>query len=152
MKIILRKKKDNSLKELSFRVAKIKETMEKEKGREVTVSEIADRLGVNADEVSDAVCILQPVASLTQNNEDTDSQIDIPVDSEEENVNDKIYVESLMKSLDENDKKIILLRYFNHKTQSETATIMKMSQVQVSRAEKRILTALRRFEEGNEKN
>lgn len=144
-------KVSRSLKELSFRVAKIKEIMEKEKGREVTVSEIAEKLGVSTDEVSDAVCILQPVASLTQSNEDSESQIDIPVDSEEENVNDKIYVEYLMKNLEENDKKLILLRYFHHKTQSETATIMKMSQVQVSRAEKRILSALRRFEEGDEK-
>ena len=144
-------KVSRSLKELSFKVAKARERLEKELGREVSVSELANELGVAPDDISDALCVLQPISSLTVENDDGTSQIELPVDSEEENIYNKIYVESLLSTLSENDKKLITLRYFNHKTQSETATIMKMSQVQVSRSEKRILKQLRQQEKSSEK-
>lgn len=139
-------KVSRSLKELSFKVVKARENFEKEKGREPTVTEIADVLGVSADEVSDAVCILQPVMSLTVDNDDGTVQMELPVDSGEEDINNRIYIESLLHSLNELDAKLIIMRYFEGKTQSETANLLNMSQVQVSRAEKRILTSLRKQE------
>lgn len=144
-------KVSRSLKELSFKVAKVREAFEKENGREPTISEIANIIGVSADEVSDAVCILQPVVSLTVESDDGVSQLELPVESDEENINNRIYVKSLLESLEENDAKLIIMRYFEGKTQMETAKIMNMSQVQVSRAEKRILARLRQTEKEGEK-
>lgn len=145
-------KVSRSLKELSFKVAKMREVLEKEKSREPTISEIAERLCVSTEEVSDAICVLQPIASLTYESEDGNKQIELPVESEEENINNKIYIETLLSTLSDNDKKLITLRYFHYKTQSEAASIMNMSQVQVSRAEKRILKELRQREERKEKS
>lgn len=136
-------KVSRSLKELSFKVAKIREQLEKELCREPSISEIAQRIGVDAEEVKDAICILQPISSLTYTDDESDKQIELPVESEEENINNKVYIEELLNTLSNSDRKLITLRYFHYKTQSETASIMNMSQVQVSRAEKRILTELR---------
>ncbi len=141
-------KVSRSLKELSFKVAKVREQLEKELCREPSVSEIAQRTGADAEEVKDAICILQPISSLTYTDNESDKQIELPVQSEEENINNKVYIEELLNTLSNSDRKLITLRYFHYKTQSETASIMNMSQVQVSRAEKRILTELRGCQNG----
>ncbi len=143
-------KVSRSLKELSFKVVKVRESLEKEKGREPTVTEIADVLGVSADEVSDAVCILQPVVSLTVENDDGTAQMELPVDSGEEDINNRIYIQSLLSGLSEWEAKLIIMRYFEGKTQSEAAKLLNMSQVQVSRNEKRILARLRQQEKEGE--
>lgn len=139
-------KVSRSLKELSFKVAKVKEALEKQLGREPGIGEIAEALGVSRDEVSDAICVLMPVESLTVENEDGTSQIDLPVESDETRINDKIYVDNLLKGLSPEEQAIIRLRYYMYRTQSETAEILNMSQVQVSRSEKRILAKLRALE------
>ena len=145
-------KVSRTLKELSFRVAKVREQLEKRDGREPTVGEISEALGVGRDEVSDAICVLMPVESLTREDEDGSSQIDLPIQSEEEHINDKIYVDTLLKKLEPEERKLIKLRYYMYRTQSETATIMNMTQVQVSRNEKRILAKLRGLENSSEKS
>ena len=145
-------KVSRTLKELSFRVAKVREQLEKRDGREPTIGEISEALGVGRDEVSDAICVLMPVESLTREDEDGSSQIDLPIQSEEEHINDKIYVDTLLKKLEPEERKLIKLRYYMYRTQSETATIMNMTQVQVSRNEKRILAKLRGLENSSEKS
>lgn len=143
-------KVSRSLKELSFKVAKARESLEKEKGREPTVSEIANLIGVSADEVSDAVCILQPIVSLTVEDDNGVNELQLPVESDEENINNRIYVKTLLGNLNEQDARLIIMRYFEGKTQTETAKALCMSQVQVSRAEKRILLMLRKQENEEE--
>ncbi len=143
-------KVSRSLKELSFKVAKARENLEKQNGREPTVSEIADLLGVDREEVNDAICVLRPIESLTYQ-DDGEGQHDLPVESEEERINNRIYVHTLLKELSSEEQTLIKLRYFMYRTQSETAKILNMSQVQVSRNEKRILAKLRGLEEYDEK-
>ncbi len=145
-------KVSRTLKELSFKVAKTREQLEKKDGREPTVSEIAEALGVDKSEVSDAICVLMPVESLTREDEDGSSQMDLPIQSDEERINDKIYVDTLLKGLSEEEQTLIKLRYYMYRTQSETARIMNMTQVQVSRNEKRILAKLRALEVPIEKS
>lgn len=144
-------KVSRSLKELSFKVAKARENLEKQNGREPSVSEIAELLGVEREEVNDAICVLMPIESLTYEDEGGSGQHDLPVESDEERINDKIYVHTLLKGLTDEEQTLIKLRYYMYRTQSETAKILNMSQVQVSRNEKRILAKLRAMEEGNEK-
>ncbi|MBE6729793.1 MAG: sigma-70 family RNA polymerase sigma factor [Ruminococcaceae bacterium] len=141
-------KVSRSLKELSFKVAKVREQLEKETGREPTVSEIADKMNLPLEDVRDATCVLQPVISLTVENEDGTTEMELPYESDEENINNRIYIESLLQGLDEKDKLLIKLRYYEGKTQTQVAKILDMSQVQISRSEKRILARLRQLGKG----
>ena len=82
----------------------------------------------------------QPVVSLTSGDGETDDkQFDIPVDSEEEKINERLSLDKCIEELSEKDRKLIELRYFMSETQTEVAGKLGMSQVQVSRREKKIL-------------
>ena len=69
----------------------------------------------------------------------------MPCESCEEDVCSKLQIEQALKFLDEIEKNVIILRYFNEKTQSESASILGISQVQVSRKEKKALEKLRKI-------
>lgn len=68
---------------------------------------------------------------------------DIPVDSVEEKLSEIISLRQAVKDLEEEDKKLIILRYYKHMTQTQTAKVLNITQVQVSRREKKILANLR---------
>lgn len=138
-------KVSRSLKETALKVLNEKQRLEKLSASEVGVNTIAEKMGLDAAEVAQALCVLQPTVSLTVG-EDKEQQADIPVASEEETVDNKLYVKQLMNCLQKNEQEIINLRYFKYKTQSETAKILSMTQVQVSRSEKKILKKLRNCE------
>lgn len=139
-------KVSRSLKELAFRVRAEWEKAEQQSGNQPCVSEIALRLGVTSEQVAEALCVLQPTVSLTREREEDDSQTDLPVDSCEEECDRRMDLQSLLEQLSEKEQRLIALRYFTCKTQSETAAALGMTQVQVSRAEKRILDRLRQNE------
>lgn len=138
-------KVSRSLKETALKVLNEKQRLEKLNVAEVGVNTLAEKMGLDASEVAQALCVLQPTVSLTANDE-KEKQTDIPIESEEETVDNKLYVKQLMNCLQKNEQEIINLRYFKYKTQSETAKILSMTQVQVSRSEKKILEKLRNSE------
>ena len=82
-----------------------------------------------------------PVVSLTS--DEDSSEIDLPVSSPEELLSDLISLKQMLGQLEERDRKLIQLRYFQNKTQVQTAKELAMTQVQVSRREKKILLWLR---------
>ena len=82
-----------------------------------------------------------PVVSLTS--DEDSSEIDLPVSSPEELLSDLISLKQMLGQLEERDRKLIQLRYFQNKTQVQTAKELEMTQVQVSRREKKILLWLR---------
>lgn len=82
-----------------------------------------------------------PVVSLTS--DEDSSEIDLPVSSPEELLSDLISLKQMLGQLEERDRKLIQLRYFQNKTQVQTAKELDMTQVQVSRREKKILLWLR---------
>lgn len=133
-------KMSRSLKDLSQKAARARETLMKS-GIEPTVSQIAELLGVSAEEVAEAVQAAAPVVSLTAPEEG--GEVDVPVEGVENSLIDKLALRQCLEKLPEDDKSLILLRYFRGKTQTETAQIMGMSQVQVSRRERKILDELR---------
>lgn len=135
-------KVSRSLKETAIKVLNEKQRLEKISACEVGVNTIAEKMGLDAADVAQALCVLQPTVSLTFG-EDKEGQTDIPVQSEEENIDNKLYVKQLINCLQKQEQEIINLRYFKYKTQSETAKILSMTQVQVSRTEKKILKKLR---------
>lgn len=133
-----------SLKELSVKTTKERENFILKKGREPTISELAALLEVTEESVTEALCAASPVVSLTIGEEEGGGQSDIPVDSPEEQITEKLSVIKAVSDLDEKDRMLIKLRYYEGKTQTQTAKMLGMTQVQVSRREKKILEVLRK--------
>ncbi len=136
-------KVSRSLKELSLKIVRVKSALELKLSREPTISELATELGVTPEEVTEAQSAALPTVSLTYESEDGTSEIDISVDGPEELLTNKLLLERAFKKLDSTEQQIIRCRYFEYLTQNETAQKLGMSQVQVSRAEKKILLKLR---------
>ena len=91
-----------------------------------------------------AIQAAQPAMSLTPENEEEDRQMDIPVESPEEALAERISLEEVLHTLPEQDRQLIRLRFYGNKTQSETAKVLHTTQVQISRRERKILVQLRR--------
>ena len=147
-------KVSRSIKELSMKISRAKEELLRELGCEPTVKEISERVGVPPEEVAVAIeATLRPESIYySGENEKGDSKALIEKIESPENfeslVINKIMLENIMKGNNEREKKIILLRYFKQKTQMETAKLLGISQVQVSRLEKKILLDMRDHSHG----
>ena len=138
-------KVSRSLKELGMRVQAAREHHMKLCGTEPTLSELAEELDEPVENITLAIQAAQPAMSLTpENTEDGDRQLDIPVDSPEEALAERISLEEVLHALPEQDQQLIRLRFYGNKTQSETAKVLHTTQVQISRRERRILSLLRR--------
>ena len=131
-----------NLKEKARALAIIKEKYEKENGVEPTVSELSQMMDISISDTAELLCVLQPVKSLTAEDED-EKQIDIPTEDEYTPIDNRLSVHQVLESLSPNDRQLITLRFFNGLTQSKTAKILGISQVQVSRREKIILNNMR---------
>lgn len=136
-------KVSRSLKELGQRVQRTREELCAKTGREPTIQEIAALLELEPEQVAEAAMAASPVLSLTESAEEGGGQIDLPVDSPEEKIADRLSLHQAMAELEERDRRLITLRYYGRKTQSQTATILGMTQVQVSRREKKLLLFMR---------
>ena len=137
-------KVSRSIKEKSREIWAEKERLENEKGYEPTLTEIAERVGLSVYETSELLLASQPVISLTSGDEESEEkQFDIPIESEEEKINERLTLDKCINELSEKDRRLIELRYFMSKTQTEVAGKLGMSQVQVSRREKKILMEIR---------
>lgn len=138
-------KVSRSVKELGLKINRERELLEQKLCREPTVNEIAVHLGVNPEEVTEAVCALQNTVSLTYEGDDGIKETELPTVSTEEEISDRLVLEEALAKLDEKERKIMDCRYYRYMTQSNTAKHLNMTQVQVSRAEKKILLKLREF-------
>lgn len=136
-------KVSRSLKELFLKASRERENFIKNNGREPQMSELADILCVSVVQLAEALSSGQPVVSLTCTEDENDSQIDIPVDSPDEKISDLLALDQAMADLDEFEKRLIYLRYYKNLTQTSTAEILGITQVQVSRKEKKLLTRMR---------
>jgi len=136
-------KVSRSLKELSLKTTRCREKLLLSLGREPTVFELSERLETEPEMISMALCAAQPVISLTQSGEDGETQLDIPAGDDEQERIDALSLQDVLSGLPADDRRLIVLRYFNNKTQTQTAQLMGISQVQVSRREKVILAKLR---------
>ena len=133
-----------SLKELSLKATKEREKFVLRNGREPVVSELAEILSVSEEDVTEALCAASPVVSLTIGEDDGGGQTDIPVESPENEITERLSVIKAVSDLDEKDRMLIKLRYYENRTQTQTAQMLGMTQVQVSRREKKILEMLRK--------
>ncbi|MGL5973297.1 MAG: sigma-70 family RNA polymerase sigma factor [Oscillospiraceae bacterium] len=137
-------KVSRSLKELSLKINRERESYIKNNNDEPTVNYLAEKLEVDYFQIVQAMEVAAPIISLTNSDDDFNvGQIDIKIESEAEKLSDTLALTSILEKLKEEDKKLIMLRYVYYKTQSDTAKILNTTQVQVSRREKKILEKLR---------
>ena len=134
-------KMSRSLKELSVKAARARDELCKSGDREPTVSELAEYLGVSPEEAAEAVAAGTPTLSLTC--AEDGGEFDLPTESRENSIIDRLALRQCLDELPEEDRDLLILRYFRGKTQSETAQILGMTQVGVSRKERRLLEGLR---------
>lgn len=137
-------KVSRGLKELGLKVNAERERCLKQTGAEPTVTQLAGALGVAPEQVALAIRASLPAISLTPaENEDGGGEWDIPVESPEEALSERISLNEVLNALPSADRLLIRLRFFAGKTQSETAKVLGTTQVQISRRERKILARLR---------
>ncbi|MBQ3562737.1 MAG: sigma-70 family RNA polymerase sigma factor [Clostridia bacterium] len=134
-------KVSRSLKELSLRTTKVRDELRVKWGREPTVKELALALNVSVEETAEALSAAVPPSSLSYLNEDGEiKELDVGVSkSAEDEVSNRLAINQILSRFEKNDQNLIKLRYFAGKTQSETARLLGMTQVQISRREKKLL-------------
>ncbi len=137
-------KVSRSLKEKSREAIKLRDELSVSLGRDPTVSELSERLGINEFDTVELLNIAVPPASLTATDEDGERQIDIPVDFGEERIHNSIALREIIDKMPEADRRLIELRYYRGLTQTVTAQRLGLSQVQVSRRERSLLQEMRR--------
>lgn len=136
-------KVSRSVKELGLKINREKQLLEQRFCREPTVTELAEAVGVSAEDITEAMCALQPTVSLTREDDGEVSETDLPSVSTEDEISDRLLLDSALEKLGDSEKQIVIYRYYYYYTQSKTAELLNMTQVQVSRAEKKILLKLR---------
>ena len=138
-----------SLKELSYRAKKMQESVLQEENREISIGELADRLQVDREELILAMESAKEVESIYVSKGESISENGIPlIDciadlSEKDTMIEKISLKEALNSLNDKERQIIFLRYFQDRTQMDVAGRIGISQVQVSRMEKKILGRLK---------
>jgi len=139
-------KVSRSLKELSLKGKITREILTKELYREPTIGEIAERVGVSTEELVMAMDASSSPDSLhTVSGDDNRELIDKIVDNKnlENEIVDKLALKEALSSFKPRERQIIILRYFSKKTQTQIAQMLGISQVQVSRIEKKVLFEMR---------
>ncbi|MDF2667904.1 MAG: polymerase sigma70 [Paenibacillus sp.] len=140
-------KVSRSLKELANKVRKKKDELSKRLGRLPTIGEVAEDLGITSEEVVFAQEANKPPTSIHEtvfeNDGDPITLMDQIADEGQERWLDKLALNEAINTLNERERLIVYLRYFRDQTQSEVASRLGISQVQVSRLEKKILQVIK---------
>ena len=137
-------KVSRSVKELGIKAARVKEQLGVVLGRDPALSEVAEAMERTPGEIAEALAATTPPVSLTGSEEEGGGQIDLPVDSPEERLSDILTLKQAMARMEEQDRRLIILRYYGNRTQTETARELGMTQVQVSRREKKLMQYFRK--------
>lgn len=140
-------KVSRSIKELGMKIRELeKEYMQKE-GKEISINILAEKLNVSKEEIAVALDSSRTIESINDDSNDDNKASKIETIStgtdEATMIVNKLSVNELIEDLEKREKEIIILRYYKEKTQTEVAKILGITQVQVSRIEKRILTSMR---------
>ena len=158
-------KVSRTIKENGMKVKLARQRLQAEKGREPTLQEIADQTGLSVEDVVLAMeaCVeVESIYSAVYQDDGNEVYLVDKVvqgqsgavgrsavggceseDREKEGVLNRMLLEQLLDSLKPSDRELICMRYFQNKTQMEIAASLGISQVQVSRMEKRILLSMR---------
>lgn len=135
-------KVSRSVKERPLAVSRASGRFELDNGRGPTLSELTRITGFSQEEIIEAISVSQPTVSLTPS-EDGEPQLDLPVESPESKITNSLALRQALEELGEKDKALIYCRFTLDLTQQATADRLGMTQVQVSRREKKLLLYLR---------
>jgi RNA polymerase sporulation-specific sigma factor len=140
-------KVSRSLKELANKIRKTKDELSKRNGRLPTIKEVAEELQISPEDVVFAQEANKPLASIHEtvfeNEGDPITLMDQIADESQDKWFEKLALNEAIGSLNERERLIVYLRYFRDQTQSEVANRLGISQVQVSRLEKKILQSIK---------
>lgn len=143
-------KVSRSLKQTANKVKYAQERLVKKLGREPTIQEISDELNIDKEEIVMALessyhpdYLYDVIHEKEGNPLYLIDKVSLEEDSERD-ILDRIVLQELLNELKERDRQVIVLRYFQDKTQMEAANILGISQVQVSRIEKRIIKEMKK--------
>ena len=139
-------KVSRSIKELCMKIKDVENKAIKE-GKNITIEELSRELNVDKEEVVLAIDSMKQVDSIYEENSDNNKLAIIDKIASEKDETDtmvnKIFIKESLKKMNSRDRQIIMLRYFNGKTQAQVAKMLNISQVQVSRIEKKILNKMK---------
>ena len=142
-------KVSRTLKENLWKIQGTMESISKEYGREATVEEVAKILEMEPEEIVLCMESAVEVESMEQKVYEGNGKEIVLMDrlavekNEQEELVDHLFLEQLLEALDERDRKLIILRYYENKTQTQVSEVLGISQVQVSRLEKKILRQMK---------
>ena len=109
------------------------------------MSQLAERLGESAERIIEAIsCSRAPLSLTSEYDDEGNPQLDLPSPDIQYEISERLSLDQALRSLDEGDRALINFRYYQGKTQTETAKLLNMTQVQVSRREKKILAQIRK--------
>lgn len=139
-----------SLKEIAMKGWRVEEVLRKRLNREPTINEVSRECGISAQSLVEAYDAATPPESIYESVYNGGAKDIKLVDTiSDKNIEDEIVnrvmVNGIMKMLTERERKILILRYFRGKTQSEIARSLGVSQVQVSRIEKKTIQKIRTY-------
>lgn len=132
-----------SLRDLGLKIRRAEERFMSVTGREPTVGELAEQLGTDPESIAEAIDASRPVLSLSVERDGEAYEEDVPSERFDDSVIDVIALRQTLEDLDETDRELIRLRYFSGRTQAAVARALGMTQVQVSRRERKILQSMR---------
>lgn len=135
------------LKSNAARILREREKYIAEHGHDPQIEELTEICELSREEAEEALCASLPVVSLSAplgDEDDFSLEDTVPGEDEIEKCTEQLSLREALETLDEMQKKIICLRYFRELSQKETACILGLTQVKISREEKKIFARLRR--------
>lgn len=144
-------KVSRSIKELGIKIKELQKEYLAKKGEEISIEEISKELKVAKEDIVlalEATTHIESIESASYTNQKTGNSISlieqISTDkNEEEMITNQLTVKELINGLETRDKEVIMLRFYKEKTQAQVAKILGITQVQVSRIERKILSNMR---------
>ena len=145
-------KVSRSIKELSIKILELKKEYLNKTGQEISLKEISEKLKLPKEEIAMAIESANPVDSIeeatyTDNKENKSISIIDKISTGEDEqtlISNKLTVKKLIAELQEKEREVILLRFYKNKTQTQVSKILGISQVQVSRTERKILNNMKK--------
>ena len=141
-----------SIKELNIKIIELQKECLNKYGKEITLEQLAKELKTSKEDIAMALDSARPVNSIEDSqyrDNKTDKTISL-IDQlssgkdEENEITNRITIKKLISELKDNEKEVILLRYYKGKTQMQVAKILGITQVQVSRIERKVLDNMKR--------
>ena len=145
-------KVSRSLKELAVKIKELQKEVYNKEGRDISIEEIAKELQVSKEDISlalEATSHVESIEGASYIDQKDGNKINLiekisSDKNEEEQITNRLAINQLINGLERKEKEIILLRFYKEKTQSEVAKILGITQVQVSRIERKVLGSMRR--------